>query len=139
MANYDADEKECRCYLNGELVANFMLHCLDSVEIVGSIMQVNYHDEVEEDNTGEECIRYVLTDNIQSKNFLEVDFNDMNEYEKFYNQLDHSIWNDFEEELRYRISRAQNEPIDDEDWFVMCAMKELVERARTAVAAENKK
>ena len=59
-------------------------------------------------------------------------------YESFYNQLDHSIWNDFEEELRYRISRAQNEPIDDEDWFVMCAIKELVERARTAVVAENK-
>ena len=58
MANYDADEKECRCYLNGELVLNFMLHCLDSVEIVGSIMQVNYHDEVEEDNTGAESIRF---------------------------------------------------------------------------------
>ena len=27
-------------------------------------------------------------------------------YESFYNQLDHSIWNDFEEKLRYRISRA---------------------------------
>ena len=48
------------------------------------------------------------------------------------------VENDFEEELRYRISRAQNEPICDEDWFVMCAIKELVERARIAVAAENK-
>ena len=72
MANYDADEKECRCYLNGELVANFMLHCLDSVEMVGSIMQVNYHDEVEEGNAGVECIRFVLTDDIKVRNFLEV-------------------------------------------------------------------
>ena len=71
MANYDADEKECRCYLNGELVANFMLHCLDSVEMVGSIMQVNY--KVEEDNTGAECIRFVLTDDIKVRNFLEVE------------------------------------------------------------------
>ena len=60
MANYDADEKECRCYLNGELVANFMLRCLDSVEMVGSIMQVNFHDEVEEGNTDAECIRLFL-------------------------------------------------------------------------------
>ena len=73
MANYDADEKECRCYLNGELVANFMLHCLDSVEMVGSIMQVNYHDEVEEDNTGAEYIRFVLIDDIKVRNFLEVE------------------------------------------------------------------
>ena len=58
MANYDADEIECRCYLNGGLVANLMLRCLDSVEMVGSIMQVNYHDEVEEDNTGAESIRF---------------------------------------------------------------------------------
>lgn len=72
MANYDADEKECHCYLNGELVANFMLRCLDSVEMVGSIMQVNYHDEIEEDNTGAECIRFVLTDDIKVRNFLEV-------------------------------------------------------------------
>ena len=73
MANYDADEKECRCYLNGELVADFMLRCLDSVEMVGSIMQVNYHDEVEEDNTGAESIRFVLTDDIKVRNFLEVE------------------------------------------------------------------
>ena len=73
MANYDADEKECRCYLNGELVAKFMLCCLDSVEMVGSIMQVNYHDEVEEDNTGAESIRFVLTDDIKVRNFLEVE------------------------------------------------------------------
>ena len=73
MANYDADEKECRCYLNGELVSNFMLCCLDSVEMVGSIMQVNYHDEVEEDNTGAEGIRFVLTDDIKVRNFLEVE------------------------------------------------------------------
>ena len=73
MANYDADEKECRCYLNGELVANFMLCCLDSVEMVGSIMQVNYHDEVEEDNTGAEYIRFVLTDDIKVRNLLEVE------------------------------------------------------------------
>ena len=70
MANYDADEKECRCYLNGELVANFMLRCLDSVEMVGSIMQVNYHVKVEEDNTGAECIRFVLTDDIKVRNFF---------------------------------------------------------------------
>lgn len=31
----------------------------------------------------------------------------------------------FEEELRYRILRAQNEPIDDMDWFIECAMKEF--------------
>ena len=73
MANYDADEKECCCYLNGELVANFILRCLDSVEMVGSIMQVNYHDEVEEDNTSAECIRFVLTDDIKVRNFLEVE------------------------------------------------------------------
>ena len=73
MANYDADEKECRCYLNGELVANFMLHCFDSVEMVSSIMQVNYHDKVEEDNTGVEHIRFVLTDDIKVRNFLEVE------------------------------------------------------------------
>ena len=72
MANYDADEKACRCYLNRELVANFMLRCLDSVEMVGSIMQANYYDEVEEDNTGAECIRFVLTDDIKVRNFLEV-------------------------------------------------------------------
>ena len=72
MANYDVDEKECRCYLNRELVANFMLRCLDSVEMVGSIMQANYYDEVEEDNTGAECIRFVLTDDIKVRNFLEV-------------------------------------------------------------------
>ena len=35
-----------------------MLRCLDSVEMVGSIMQVNFHDEVEEDNTGAESIRF---------------------------------------------------------------------------------
>ena len=34
-----------------------MLHCFDSVE---------------EDNTGTECIRFVLTDNIKVRNFLEV-------------------------------------------------------------------
>ena len=73
MANYDADEKECCCYLNGELVAHFILRCLDSVEMVGSIMQVNYHDEVEEDNTGVEHIRFVLTDDIKVRNFLEVE------------------------------------------------------------------
>ena len=73
MVNYDADEKECRCYLNGELVENFMLHCFDSVEMVGSIMQVNYHDEVEEENTGVEHIRFVLTDDIKVRNFLEVE------------------------------------------------------------------
>ena len=73
MANYDADEKACRCYLNRELVANFMLRCLDSVEMVGSIMQANYYDEVEEDNTGAECIRFVLTDDIKVRNFLEVE------------------------------------------------------------------
>ena len=72
MANYDADEKACRCYLNRELVANFMLRCLDSVEMVGSIMQVNFHDEVEEDNTGVENIRFVLTDDGKVRNFLEV-------------------------------------------------------------------
>ena len=72
MANYDVDEKECRCYLNRELVANFMLRCLDSVEMVGSIMQVNYHDKVEEDNTGVERIRFVLTDDIKVQDFLEV-------------------------------------------------------------------
>ena len=73
MANYDADEKECRCYLNGELVANFMLRSLDSVEMVGSIMQVNYYDKVEEDNTDAECIRFVLTDDVKVRNFLEVE------------------------------------------------------------------
>lgn len=73
MANYEADEKECRCYLNGELVANFMLRCLDSVEMVGSIMQVNYYDKVEEDNMGAECIRFVLTDDVKVRNFLEVE------------------------------------------------------------------
>ena len=30
-----------------------------------------------------------------------------------------------EEEIRYRIIRAQNEPIDDMDWFVECTMKEI--------------
>ena len=73
MANYDVDEKECRCYLNRELVANFMLRCLDSVEMIGSIMQVNYHGKVEEDNTDAECIRFVLTDDIKVQNFLEVE------------------------------------------------------------------
>ena len=73
MANYDADEKECRCYLNGELVANFKLRCFDSVEMVGSIMQVNYYDKVEEDNTGAERIRFVLTDDIKVRDFLEVE------------------------------------------------------------------
>ena len=31
----------------------------------------------------------------------------------------------FEEELRYRIEKAQNEPIDDMEWFIECAMKEF--------------
>lgn len=61
----------------------------------------------------------------------------MNEYEKFYSELDHEAWNEFKEELRYRLGRAQNEPMADEDWFVMCAMKELVTMAREAVAREK--
>ena len=48
-----------------------MLHCFDLVEMVGSIMQVDY--KVEEDNTGAECIRFVLTDDIKVRNFLEVE------------------------------------------------------------------
>jgi len=49
-----------------------------------------------------------------------------------------NMWDKFEEELRYRIGRAQNEPIDDMEWFIECAMKELTKLAREAVAEENK-
>lgn len=59
-----------------------------------------------------------------------------NEYEKFYDSLDHEIWKDFEELLEYRISRAINEPVDDEDWFLKCGMKDLVTAAREAVKKE---
>ena len=48
------------------------------------------------------------------------------------------MWEKFEEQLRYRIERAQNEPIDDMDWFIECAMKELTALAREAVREENK-
>ena len=48
------------------------------------------------------------------------------------------MWDKFEKQLRYRIGRAQNEPIDDMDWFIECAMKELTKLAREAVAEENK-
>ncbi len=48
------------------------------------------------------------------------------------------MWEKFEEQLRYRIERAQNEPIDDMDWFIECAMKELTALAREAVREEDK-
>lgn len=48
------------------------------------------------------------------------------------------MWDKFEEELRYRIGRAQNEPIDDMEWFIECSMKELTKLAREAVSEENK-
>ena len=63
----------------------------------------------------------------------------MNEYEEFYANLDHNIWKEFEELLEYRISRAINEPVDDEKWFLMCGIKDLVTAARKAVKEELKK
>lgn len=62
----------------------------------------------------------------------------MNEYEIFNKNLDQKAWKKFKEELEYRISRAQNEPIDDMEWFIMCSMKELVTKARKAVKIEKK-
>ena len=63
----------------------------------------------------------------------------MNEYEVFYANLDHNIWKEFEEKLEYRISRAINEPVEDEEWFLMCGLKDLVTAARKAVLLELKK
>jgi len=43
------------------------------------------------------------------------------------------IWEDFRDELAYRVVRAHNEVIDDMDEFIECAMKELVPLAIEAV------
>ena len=37
----------------------------------------------------------------------------MNEYESFYNQLDHSIWNDFEEDCFYNSGEIEYEVVTD--------------------------
>jgi len=59
----------------------------------------------------------------------------MNPQENFYNGLNHDAWREFEEELRYRLEIMQNEAADIE-WVHLCAMCELVQYAREAVAKE---
>ena len=40
--------------------------------------------------------------------------------------LPESFRAEIREELSYRIIRAQNEPIDDEEWFLDCAQNEIL-------------
>lgn len=67
-----------------------------------------------------------------------VDFATLLELDVKYGK-EKDVWKDFEEELVYRVERAQNEPIDDMDWFIENAMKELKKYARVAVAKEQTK
>lgn len=51
--------REFRGYMNGEIVATFPLHWVDSIEMVGSVMQVNYNDDFED--------KFILVDKIDVK------------------------------------------------------------------------
>ena len=52
--------REFRGYLNGEIVATFPLYWVDSIELVGSVMQVNYYEDTDEE-------KFVLVDKINVK------------------------------------------------------------------------